>query len=508
MKTAWKKLDIRYTAVIASLLLSSFSTLTASLPNDDAYTYIRTAEIFLDDGVSAAISHYTWAGYPILIGAASMFGLSLLEAAYALNAIFYSMLVFSYISIVQRIDNARIIALLGAITVLAYPELNEYRDMIIRDTGYWSLSLFAIWRFILFSDSRQFSELVTFVIAMFTAALFRAEALVYVLAIPLVLLLDTKLPASQNRLDVLKVIGFTVTLLSSVILIALIVGINIPIMLIKLVSVYEPFLIGLFNPSDAILATQANTIFGPFSQLIPPDYLHAAVLLGLPAVLITSLFFTIGGPYFWLLSFGALRGMLQFEVEQVRPLLSVALVNLFIAVGFLYLTKFFTGRYAMMLGIMVSMMVPILLKSMLARFRISEGMRAVHILLILLVSYCMIDAYVSFGRPKDWLVDSAVFAKIATPKEARILTNNHTIAYLSERVSEYDRVSRELQEVDIKTVPPGTLIVLELTSEIRQLVNHEEIQAQLKLLATFPNSLEPRAVIYERKSSPDEILLD
>ena len=90
MKTAWKKLDIRYTAVIASLLLSSFSTLTASLPNDDAYTYIRTAEIFLDDGVSAAISHYTWAGYPILIGAASMFGLSLLEAAYALNTIFYS----------------------------------------------------------------------------------------------------------------------------------------------------------------------------------------------------------------------------------------------------------------------------------------------------------------------------------------------------------------------------------------------------------------------------------
>ena len=189
MNMAWRYWDIRYLAVIASLLLSGLSALNASLPNDDAYTYLRTAEIFLNDGIGAAISHYTWAGYPILIGITSLTGLSLLQAAYTLNAMFYGLLVFSYISIVRQIDNSKLTAYLGALTVLAYPELNEYRDMVIRDIGYWSLCLFAIWRFMIYRDSRQFSALATFVIVMIAAALFRAEALIYLLAIPLVLLL-------------------------------------------------------------------------------------------------------------------------------------------------------------------------------------------------------------------------------------------------------------------------------------------------------------------------------
>ena len=503
MKTTWQHWDVRYLAVFASLLLSGFSTLNASLPNDDAYTYLRAAQIFLDDGVSAAISHYTWAGYPILIGVASMSGLSLLEAAYALNAVFFSVLVFSYISIVQRIDKARLVAQLGAATVLAYPELNEYRDMIIRDIGYWSLSLFAIWRFIIFSNTRNFSELVAFVFSMIAAALFRAEALFYLLTIPLVLLLDTKFTASQNRLDVWKALGFSATLLGLGFLIALIAGINIPVMLMKLVAVYKPFLTEFFAPSEAILAAQAKTIFGELAQLISPDYIYAAVLLGLPAVLFATLFYTVGGPYFWLLSFGALKGMLRWNVERIRPLIIVALLNLLITLGFLYLTRFLTGRYAMMLGIMVSMMVPILLKYFLTSLRASRGTLAVRILFILFFSYCMVDAYVSFGRSKGWLVDSAIFAKTRTSEDALILTNNHTIAYLSKRVPEYDQVLREIRLSDVLSMPPGALVVLEIIPETRQLVTQETFQAQLKLLATFPDSADPRAAIYERKSFPD-----
>ncbi|HBP99308.1 MAG TPA: hypothetical protein DD672_02370, partial [Gammaproteobacteria bacterium] len=59
--TNWQQWDIRLLTVLASLALSGFAVAFASLPNDDAYTYIRTAEIFLEHGVGAAISHYTWA---------------------------------------------------------------------------------------------------------------------------------------------------------------------------------------------------------------------------------------------------------------------------------------------------------------------------------------------------------------------------------------------------------------------------------------------------------------
>ena len=503
MNMAWRHWDIRYLAVIASLLLSVFSALNASLPNDDAYTYLRTAEIFLNDGVTAAISHYTWAGYPILIGITSMLGLSLLQAAYTLNAVFYGLLVFSYISIIQQIDKSRLVAFLGTVTVLAYPELNEYRDMVIRDIGYWSLSLFAIWRFMFYGDSRKFSDLATFVIVMIAAALFRAEALVYLLAIPLVLLLDSRFTVSENRLAVWKVFGFTAALSALGTLVADMVGINIPTMLLKLIAVYEPFLAEFSAPTEITLAAQANSIFGDFSALIATDYLHTAVLLGLPIVLFTSLFYTIGGPYFWLLAFGAIRGMLQWEGEKIRPLLVVALVNFLITLGFLYLTRFLTGRYAMMFGIMVSMMVPSLWQEILTRFRSPETVRTIRLLSILLFSYCMIDAYLSFGRSKDWLLDSASFVRTATSDGAKILTNNHTIAYLSGRVSNYDEVSRVLHSSDILNMSPGALIILELIPENRQLLSQEPVQAQIKLLAAFPNGAEPQAAIYERVSPPN-----
>ena len=500
MNKAWRNWDIRYLAVIASLLLSGLSALNASLPNDDAYTYLRTAEIFLNDGVSAAISHYTWAGYPILIGITSMSGLSLLQAAFTLNAVFYGLLVFSYISIIQQIYKSRLVAYLGTVTVLAYPELNEYRDMVIRDIGYWSLSLFAIWRFMLFEDSRQFSDLVKFVIVMISAALFRAEALVYLLVIPLVLLFDSRFTVSENRLAMWKLFGFTAALSAIGILVARMVGINIPTMLLKLIAVYKPFLAELSAPTEITLAAQANSIFGDYSALIATDYLHTAVLLGLPIVLVTSLFYTIGGPYFWLLVFGAFRGMLRWEVDQIRPLLVVALVNFLITLGFLYLTRFLTGRYAMIFGIMVSMAVPRLWQEILMRFRAPEAARTIRLLSILLLSYCMIDAYVSFGRSKDWLVDSASFARTTTSDGASILTNNHTIAYLSGGVSDYDEVSRELRASDILSMAPGDLIILELIPEARQLLNQELVQAQIKLLAAFPDGAEPQAAIYERVS--------
>ncbi|MEX2130582.1 MAG: hypothetical protein WD772_03780, partial [Pseudohongiellaceae bacterium] len=58
---SWPQLDIRFYAVAASLLISVLTYLTRTTPNDDSYIYIRTAEIFLDEGVAAAIAHYQWA---------------------------------------------------------------------------------------------------------------------------------------------------------------------------------------------------------------------------------------------------------------------------------------------------------------------------------------------------------------------------------------------------------------------------------------------------------------
>ena len=63
---AWQRMDPRLLAVIASLLISLYTLLLPELPNDDAYTYMRTAELYLQDGINAAFNHYSWVTYPVL----------------------------------------------------------------------------------------------------------------------------------------------------------------------------------------------------------------------------------------------------------------------------------------------------------------------------------------------------------------------------------------------------------------------------------------------------------
>jgi len=91
-------LDVRILGALISLLVSFFTLLNPSLPNDDAYAYIRTAEIALSDGINAAIQHYSWAGYSLLIAFVSKAGIDLLTAAQLINAFFLSLLVYSFIS--------------------------------------------------------------------------------------------------------------------------------------------------------------------------------------------------------------------------------------------------------------------------------------------------------------------------------------------------------------------------------------------------------------------------
>ena len=68
----WRQLDIRIYAVCASLMISLFTILIPDTLNDDAYVYIRTAGIALDDGIAAAFQHYSWATYSLLIAAVQL----------------------------------------------------------------------------------------------------------------------------------------------------------------------------------------------------------------------------------------------------------------------------------------------------------------------------------------------------------------------------------------------------------------------------------------------------
>ena len=496
--TNWQQWDIRLLTVLASLALSGFAVAFASIPNDDAYTYIRTAEIFLEQGVGAAISHYTWAGYPILIALVSLLGLSLFTSAYVLNAIFFAILAYAFISILRHLDDSNRIAWLAALTVLAYPELNEYRDMVLRDVGFWAMLLLALWRFMVFVDTRQFSHSVFFVLAMIGAMLFRAEAVIYLVAIPFALFLQSDRNTQQNRQDFLKLAGFICCVGALGFLMLLAAGINLFSLIFELLRIYQPFLISRFNPDEAITAAQATAIFGEYAGIFSRDYVSAVVAVGLSVVLVMTLFYTIGGPFFWLLAFGLMRKHIRWHRAKVAPILAVSLANLFILVVFLYTTKFLTGRYALVFGLMAATLVPFLISSIIERNRGGKWEKFVSYFLILFFFYCLIDSYVSFGKSKDWLLDAAGYVELQAESDTQVLTNNHTIAYFSRQVENYDDIIREIAAQNILDAAPGTIVALEMYFEMSLLVEQESVKSSLQLLQQFPNAGQPKMSIYRR----------
>ena len=215
-------------------------------------------------------------------------------------------------------------------------------------------------------------------------------------------------------------------------------------------------------------------------------------------MLVMTLFYTIGGPFFWLLAFGLMRKHIRWHSAKVVPILAVLLANLLILVVFLYITKFLTGRYALVFGLMAATLVPFLVSSIIERNQGGKWEQLSTYFLILFFFYCLIDSYVSFGRSKDWLLDASSYVELQAEPDTQVLTNNHTIAYFSGRVENYDVIVRELKAQDVLDVAPGTIVALEMYYEMSLMVEQAPVKASLQLLQQFPSADQPQIAIYRR----------
>ncbi len=494
----WQEIDIRWYAVAISLLMSVYTILLPGLPNDDAYTYIRTADVFLQQGLSAAIGHYTWAGYSILIGLLSSIGLELFTAAYLLNALFYAVLAYAFISIVKRFDDSPRILFLAALTILVLPELNETRDYVIRDIGFWSLSVVGLWQFVEFNCDRQIKHGIGFCFAMGVATLFRMEAVVYLALTPFFLLLNDNYNSTRNRADLLRLLAFIAAMSLAGVLLLLLMGVNLLSLMVEFISVYQPFLMNVINPPESETVAAANAIFGDYASTFSRKYVTPVIAFGLLVVLFMNIFYAISGPYFWLLVYGYFKRYTVWKKAEMAPLLAFALINFVVLFAFLYITRYLSSRYGVILGITVATQIPFVVSKILDALESSKWRQSGMNALIIFFFFCAVDSYISFGKPKTWLIDAANYVNREASPSTDIITNNHTIAYFSGKVEDYDQVLRNLTEYEVLTANPGDLIAIELFYEMGVFVQDQSITPYMERVAAYPSEEEPRVAVYRR----------
>ena len=490
--------DIRIIGVLISLLISCFTILNPGLPNDDAYSYIRIAEIALNEGVNASWQYYSWATYSLLIAFVGKLGIDLITAAHIINAFFLSLLVYSYISIVSFLDTSKPISILAVICILLFPSLNEFRFDIIRDIAMWALSLFGLWQFLLFMESNRFRNFLVFCGSITVASFFRAEAIIYMFSLPMALLLDNRHQRQFRYQQLQKCMGIIASLLVLMFLLFGIMGINLLSVLLRFISVYEPFLSNLTSLSDVQSYSLSRGIFGEYAQTYSGPYLSLFMTAGILAILIVKLFEGIGGPFFWLLAYGAFKRTISLQRFKVVPILIFLLTNLTIVFIFITITKFVSSRYSMLFCLALMLFVPLVLDKIVARIQETSLKILGNRVLILFFGYCAFDSFISFGSSKSYINESLAWYQAENPPNKSLITNNHAIAYFSGEIENYDKVSRIISEKEILDLEANDLIFLEMNYETLQVIRRESVAPYINLQAAFPNRENMRLAVYRR----------
>lgn len=499
MKPEWRHLDIRYYAIAASLLLSVLHALLNPIPNADAFGYVRTAEVYLNEGVAAAYAWYPSAAYSVLVGLLHQTtGLDLFAAGQVLNSLFYALVVYTFISLALEIRDTRRLAIIAAITVLIYPQLNEYRYFLIRDIGFLGFTLLGLLFLIRYSKSQRWLDIVLFCATTAVAALFRSEALAYLVAGPLVLLCNSQLAWRARFIALLKMIAvqFVLALLGAAVL--LMMDVDVLRILRSIISVYVPFLRDSWAALSAASSPLTDAVFGEYAADYSGQYIVLFMTAGLGAILVLKLITGFGVPPLLVLLYGLKNRFCELHHSAWRAVFCYALIAFVIMLGFLLLTRFMSTRYTLLFCTVLVLMVPLVVDNALDQVRGESAMKIMRGVLGFVVLFCAIDAHISFGASKDAMQEASDWIVANTPENITLITNSHYVAFHSGRVKDYDNISRYVDENTITYAGFGTLLALSLDRNVSDLLEASRAFQQVELVAQFPADGEPEFVIYRR----------
>lgn len=493
--SGWRNIDVRVIAVLASFISSGLLRISPASLNDDAYVYIHTAEIFLDQGLQAALTHYSWPLFSILIALTSKLGLSLISSAFLINSLFFALLCFAFVSIIRTIDpNPKTLGI-ATVCILVFPELADYRSMIIRDIGFWSLCCVSVWQLLIFSKTQRISYGIGFSITLLLAAGFRIEALIYLLALPPILAFCC--PEKITKAAFLKLLVANFSSLFAILLLLLSAGINPVAQIAEFGSTYEPFLTNLLNTNTEQSSAIAVSVFGEYAATYSQEYLWLFLTTGLFSLLVASLITGIGPPILIIAIAWLNKTRLRIDPPILFTLLAYMAVNFFIVAAFIFLTRFLPSRYTMLFAIMVLVLVVLVVCELLKPAQLKKH-NVLGFTLAFMLVYCTVGSYYSFGNKKTYIPSSIAWIEEQNFDNIDLLSNHHGIAYHSGQIENYDRIDRNLRRTEILSLGEAGWLAVEMNREMKTLMAELVNSNQIEFIQGFPNTGLPKIAIYKR----------
>ena len=156
--------------------------------NRDAVLYLRQAYYFSNFLWAEGLQIYPWPFFSLLVGIVhNFFNLGLQQSAHIINLLLFGTTTFFYLKSIQLIYSKKNYIFYGGILLITFiPIMDDYIPMILRDHGFWAGCMSGTYFFLKNRKFKQnFLTSILWQISFFIAFLFRPEAIVFLIFLPL-----------------------------------------------------------------------------------------------------------------------------------------------------------------------------------------------------------------------------------------------------------------------------------------------------------------------------------
>lgn len=404
---------------------------------NDSILYIQTAEIYKEFGFQAAFDKYNWPAYSILIAwVHAGTGFTLINSAYFLNFILVLILADAFFRLYWEVFPECKFHWIPLVIFLAYSGINDYRAEIIRDWGFWAFAMLAFLYFIRAYNKGGKANYFFWQICMSVALIFRVEAVVFMLMLPLFLLF--------SRMPVLKFIQATSLFWGAGIVLLVWFG---------LTDAFEADYwgkLGEIAPYFDVVGVLSVFKQGSLQiaeQVFPHHADSHAVLFmvaGLLGVLSIKVLAKLGYLYLFMGIAGWFNRQIAVRSKTVSLVLFLIFVCLFIVFVFFAFTKVLAGRYIILASLLMLVFIAYFLEQVIIYCLVNNKKSyLVGLMCLLLVNF--IVGITHSGSKKIDLKNIGIWTDRNIPGHARVLSNEVRLCFYSNRQSNchkssYDKI--------------------------------------------------------------------
>lgn len=426
--------QIRLFTAFISLLLSGLSFYFDDLINRDGVMYMEMVEAYMIGGLKAMAEIYDWPFFTLLVAWLSKATYLPIElTSNIVNSLLYVVYTDALLLISRQVlPNLRQVTI-AAVLILSFYSINEYRDYVIRDVGYWAFTSLALYHLIRYLNVTSWASALLWQSFAMMAVLFRIEGLVLLMALPLYALLGK--PIKSGMKQVLQ-LNSMVLPVAGIVVVAAISMSGLAEAFDKLDN-YMSYLNtdALQLNLDERLRILEEDILSPFSA----DYSTLILFSGLSVMLLLKLVEGLSIGYILILLLAWRQSKSRLKASHRGLLVWFFIVNVVVLLAFLFTKYFVVTRYC----IMAITGLFLLVLPTLTRFIEECREQKRHFLtgfIAFLVVTGVIDTFHTTNS-KSYIKDTAIWASHNLQADNMLITDDEYIQYYLKREQTPVRIS-------------------------------------------------------------------